>query len=65
MNIESQVKKLHQLVQRLKKLKMMSVVCVKNVAEAKKYARLSPDFIAIEPPELIGSGKAVSKENLD
>jgi triosephosphate isomerase len=22
-----------------------------------------PDFIAIEPPELIGSGRAVSKEN--
>ncbi|MDO8627240.1 MAG: triose-phosphate isomerase, partial [Candidatus Diapherotrites archaeon] len=31
-------------------------------AEAKKYAKLNPDYIAIEPPELIGSGKAVSKE---
>ena len=55
-------KEIAQLVQRLKKLKMTSVVCVKNVAEAKKYARLNPDYIAIEPPELIGSGKAVSKE---
>ncbi|MGB7881588.1 MAG: triose-phosphate isomerase, partial [Nitrososphaeraceae archaeon] len=26
-------------------------------------ATFNPDFIAIEPPELIGSGKAVSKEN--
>jgi len=50
------------LVSKLKKLKMISVVCVKNVAEAKKYARLNPDYIAIEPPELIGSGRAVSKE---
>jgi triosephosphate isomerase len=41
---------------------MISVVCVKDVAEAKKYAKLNPDYIAIEPPELIGSGKAVSKE---
>ena len=41
---------------------MTSVVCVKNVAEVKKYVRLNPDYIAIEPPELIGSGKAVSKE---
>ena len=41
---------------------MISVVCVKDVAEAKKYARLAPDYIAIEPPELIGSGRAVSKE---
>ncbi|HSB50577.1 MAG TPA: triose-phosphate isomerase [Nitrosopumilaceae archaeon] len=50
------------LVSKLKKLKMISVVCVKNVAEAKKYAKLNPDYIAIEPPELIGSGRAVSKE---
>ena len=41
---------------------MTSIVCVKDVAEARKYAKLNPDYIAIEPPELIGSGKAVSKE---
>lgn len=50
------------LVLKLKELKMISVLCVKDVAEAKKYAKLNPDYIAIEPPELIGSGKAVSKE---
>ena len=50
------------LVLKLKELKMISVLCVRDVAEAKKYARLNPDYIAIEPPELIGSGKAVSKE---
>ena len=55
-------KEISALVSKLKKLKMTSVVCVKNVAEAKKYARLNPDYIAIEPPELIGSGRAVSKE---
>ena len=55
-------KEIAQLVPKLKKLKMTSVVCVKNVAEAKKYVRLNPDYIAIEPPELIGTGKAVSKE---
>lgn len=51
-----------RLVSRLQKLKMLSIVCVKNIAEAKKYAKLNPNYIAIEPPELIGSGKAVSKE---
>lgn len=50
------------LVSKLKELKMISVLCVKDVAEVKKYAELNPDYIAIEPPELIGSGKAVSKE---
>lgn len=51
-----------KLVLKLRELKMMSVVCVKDVAEVKKYLKLNPDYIAIEPPELIGSGKAVSNE---
>ena len=55
-------KDIKELVSRLKVLKMTSVVCVKNVSEARKYAKLNPDYIAIEPPELIGTGKAVSKE---
>ncbi|MCH7966105.1 MAG: triose-phosphate isomerase [Thaumarchaeota archaeon] len=53
---------IQKLVLKLKKLKMTSIVCVKDVAEVKKYSKLNPDYIAIEPPELIGSGKAVSKE---
>ncbi len=53
------------LVSKLKELKMISVLCVKDVAEVKKYSKLNPDYIAIEPPELIGSGKAVSKEKPD
>jgi triosephosphate isomerase len=55
-------KEITELVLRLKELKMISVVCVKDVSEAKKYAKLNPDYIAIEPPELIGSGKAISNE---
>ncbi len=58
-------KEIKSLVSRLKKLKMISVVCVKNVNEARKYAKLNPTYIAIEPPELIGTGKAVSKERPD
>jgi len=53
------------LVSKLRGLKMISILCVKDVAEAKKYSKLNPDYIAIEPPELIGSGKAVSKEKPD
>jgi triosephosphate isomerase len=51
------------LVQRLRKLDMVSVVCARTSKEAAELAVLNPSFIAIEPPELIGSGKAVSKEN--
>jgi triosephosphate isomerase len=53
---------IEELVSRLKALNMLSVVCVKDVAEAERYSKLNPDYIAIEPPELIGTGKAVSKE---
>ena len=55
-------KEIANLISKLKELKMISIVCVKDVAEARKYAKLNPNYIAIEPPELIGSGKAVSKE---
>jgi triosephosphate isomerase len=55
----SEIKK---LVLKLKELKMISILCVKDVAEAKKYSKLEPDYIAIEPPELIGSGRSVSTE---
>ncbi|MGI0004557.1 MAG: triose-phosphate isomerase [Candidatus Nitrosotenuis sp.] len=51
-----------ELVKRLRALKMISVVCVKDISEAAKYAKLNPSYIAIEPPELIGSGRAVSTE---
>jgi triosephosphate isomerase len=58
-------KEIALLVLKLRDLKMISILCVKDVAEVKKYAKLNPDYIAIEPPELIGSGKAVSKEKPD
>ncbi|HDN83415.1 MAG TPA: triose-phosphate isomerase [Candidatus Altiarchaeales archaeon] len=49
------------IVEKLKKLNMVSVVCTNNVSVTKAAATLEPDFVAIEPPELIGSGIPVSK----
>ncbi|MBP2045748.1 triose-phosphate isomerase [Methanobacterium aggregans] len=40
---------------------MVSVVCTNNVETSAAAATLRPDFVAIEPPELIGSGIPVSK----
>lgn len=51
------------LVKRLRRLGMVSIVCVQEPQEVVEISTFEPDFIAIEPPELIGSGKAVSKEN--
>lgn len=53
---------IERLVLRLRALQMTSIVCVKDEEEAGRFAKLQPDYIAVEPPELIGSGKAVSKE---
>ena len=39
---------------------MVSVVCARTPSEVADFAGFSPDFVAIEPPELIGSGVAVS-----
>ncbi len=54
---------IRELVSILKKLQMVSIVCVRTPEEGRTIAIFNPDYIAIEPPELIGSGKAVSKEN--
>ncbi|MFQ6134255.1 MAG: triose-phosphate isomerase [Nitrososphaerales archaeon] len=48
-------------VLRLKEAGLVSVVCAKTPEEVSRIAAVGPDFIAIEPPELIGSGIAVSK----
>ncbi len=55
-------KTIFSIVAKLRKLNMISIVCVRSVGEARRYAEINPDYIAIEPPELIGSGRAVSTE---
>ncbi len=47
----------------LKAEKMVSCVCSNNVATTQALAALSPDFVAIEPPELIGGTISVSEAN--
>lgn len=54
---------LKRMIPRLREVDLTSVVCAADERECRKYARMGPDFIAIEPPELIGTGKAVSVEN--
>lgn len=40
-------------VERCKENGLVSVVCVEDLEEAKSYSKFNPDYIAIEPPELI------------
>lgn len=45
----------------LKKNGMKSVICTNNIATTAAAAAIGPEYVAIEPPELIGSGIPVSK----
>ena len=54
---------IQNLVERLRQLNMTSIVCAATSKEVGELAKLHPNMIAIEPPELIGTGKAVSKVN--
>ena len=44
---------------------LTTIVCTNNVATTRAAAALKPDFVAVEPPELIGSGIPVSKADPD
>jgi len=46
-----------------KKAGLITVVCANNLTTTSAVVALGPDFIAIEPPELIGTGISVSKAN--
>ncbi len=48
-------------ITKMKALGLVSIVCTNNIPTTRAVAALEPDFVAVEPPELIGSGMAVSK----
>lgn len=50
-----------ETVRRLNEFGMASVVCADTERASSAAAALNPTMVAIEPPELIGSGIAVSK----
>ena len=52
-------------VRALQAAKLIAVVCSNNEMTSAGAAALKPDYVAIEPPELIGSGVSVSKANPD
>jgi len=47
-------------VELCKEYDLVSIVCAQTNKEAGELAKLNPDFIAVEPPELIGGDVSVS-----
>ena len=56
-----QLGEIEQVVKRLRELVLTSVVCAKDQEVCKRVAAFEPDMVAVEPPELIGTGRPVSK----
>lgn len=53
------------LVNRAKNLGLETLVCAPDPFTSAAAAALEPTAVAVEPPELIGTGKAVSRERPD
>lgn len=49
------------IISKAARLDLLTIVCTNNIAVSKSIAELRPYAIAVEPPELIGTGRAVSK----
>jgi len=60
---ENLLSEIDATIQSAKKAGLVTIVCTNNIAVTSAASALSPDFVAVEPPELIGSGIPVSKAN--
>ena len=52
---------LKKTIKRCKQLKLKTLVFASNLKQAKKITKLKPDYIVIEPPELVAGKISVSK----
>ena len=52
---------LKKTIKRCKKLSLKTSVFVKGLKQAQKIQKLKPDYLIIEPPELVGGKVSVSK----
>lgn len=59
---EIKIDEIKLLIEKLNELKLISIVCVKTIEELMRILEFEPDYIAIEPPELIGTQKSISSE---
>jgi triosephosphate isomerase len=59
--IRMELADIENVVEKTRENNLFSVVCTNNIQTSMAAATLNPDFVAIEPPELIGSGISVSQ----
>ena len=54
---------IEESVELVKAEDLITIVCAESVKKAREVAAFSPDFIAVEPPELIGGDISVTTAN--
>lgn len=60
-----ELKEIEKAVAKAKLAGLKTIVCAGSADQAKAVAVFSPDYVAIEPPELIGGDISVSRANPD
>ncbi len=57
------IAEIHEVIDRCRQSGLTTIVCTNNLAVSKASAAMEPDFVAIEPPELIGGDVSVTTAN--
>lgn len=57
------IAEIHELIVRARGAGLSTIVCTNNLGVSKACAAMEPDFVAIEPPELIGGDISVTTAN--
>lgn len=57
------IAEIHEVIDRCRGSGLATIVCTNNLAVSRACAAMGPDFVAIEPPELIGGNVSVTSAN--
>lgn len=57
------IAEIHEIIDKARAAGLATIVCTNNLAVSKACAAMEPDFVAIEPPELIGGDVSVTTAN--
>ncbi len=57
------IAEIHEVIDLCRAQGLATIVCTNNLAVSKAAAAMEPDFVAIEPPELIGGDVSVTTAN--
>lgn len=56
-----QISQIEEVVKLARRAKFVTIACAADIEESEEVAKVGPDMILIEPPELVGTGIPVSK----